>query len=393
MHLIKETYEGPNFEYCKKEYNERGLLIFEDKGCGGFWTKKETSYDERNRISKINEIEIGHKDNNREDKFLHVYEYTGDNYRIVTYKTHKRDVHQINTYENLVLGVESWNEVDEIVKIREYKFENGNLVSERYNNLETNEKSSLLYVYKDNKVISEIKSNVDGNVERTNFIYEGNLLKSKEFLYNDSFANKVLYFYNEGLIQEEQTIRSYEAIEYVASTIKYQYNPRNEVIKTEYFGRFNSKMYLCKVAEIDKIDNTTTCKGSSISNYEFYTGYYDLDELNEFNYKEFEENKLINFANMFAGTSTTHAEYIKLKDDFFNSLKFDDNYLTIETNDQKNNPIEYRSLNPSTQEIYERLIYHHEYNEEGQLELSLCFSVNKRYEIEKRNVRRLYWVL
>lgn len=392
MHLFKETYDGPNYEYYKKEYNSKGLLIFEDKGFYGFWTKKEISYDEEDRISKIKEIEIGHKEYNQEDKLLHVYEYTRSNYRITTYKTHRRDIGDINTYENLVLGIEKWHDVDEVVAIRECKLENENLVSERYHNLETGEKSSSRFVYKNNKIVTETKTDFSNNIEQTNYMYEANLLKCKDYFYNNAFVHKIVYLYKEGLIEEEQTIRRYNKEEYLASTIKYYYDTKNEVVRNEHYGRFNSKMYLCKVVEITKVDNTTSWKTSSISCHETYTGYFDLNELNEANRKEFADCKVaINQANIFAILDTAQREYNMIEADFFDTLEFDENILTIETYDHKDNPLEYKSLNPSSQELYERLIYHHEYNEESQLELSICFSVNDKCEIEKKSVRRLYY--
>jgi hypothetical protein len=205
-------------------------------------------------------------------------------------------------------------------------------------------------------------------------------------------VNKTLYLYKDGLLEEEQTILKYDAQEYLAFTINYFYNTKNEVVKTEHYGRFNSRMYLYKVVETNKIDNTITWKTSCISCYETYTGYYDLNKLNEVNRKEFEDYKVsTKEANLFPVINTAQSEYNSIEADFFDTLEFDDNCLTTETYDHKGNTLEYKSLNPSNQEVYEKLIYHHEYNDEGQLELSLCFSVNESCEIEKKSVRRLYY--
>jgi len=393
MQLYKETFNGPDFEYYIKEYNEKGLLIFEDKGSYGFWTTKKITYDNNNRISTINEIEKGHKENNQEDKLLHVYEYTKDNYRIISYRTHKRDIYDINTYENLVGGVEKWHDVDEVVSIKEYKFHNKKLISEKHHNIETGEKHSLFHVYSDDKIISETKTNIDGTIEQNKYLYKNNLLASKDFFYNNSLLNQTVYLYKKNLLDEEQTICKHDTLEYIASTTKYFYNDNYKIVKTEHYGRFNNKLYLCKVDETSYENNVIIHKGSAISYYEFYTGYYDLNSLNKARHAEYENNKKETAEEKdFIDFGTTENEFTNINELFFETFEFDNNYLTIETYDQNNNSIEYKSLNPNNkEEVYKQLIYHHEYNETSQLELSLCFSVANDCEIEKKSVKRLHY--
>ena len=393
MHLYKETFHGLGNEYYIKEYNDNGLLLFEDKGYYGFWTTKKFTYDNKNRICKINEIEIGHKENNQEDKLLHVYEYTEDNYRIITYRTHKRDIHDINTYENLVDGVEKWHDVDEAVFIKEYKFQNKNLISEKHHNIETGEKHSLYYVYADGKIISETKTNINGAIEQNKYFYKNNLLVSKDILYNNSLLSKTVYFYKDNLLKEEQKICQHNTLEYIASKIKHIYNTNDKLVKTELYERFNSKLYLCKVDETSYENNVIIHKGSAISYYEFYTGYYDLNSLNQVRYAEYESNKQETVEiNGSIDFGTTVNEFTNIDELFFETAEFDNNYLTIETYDHKNNLVENKSINPKNKdEVFEHLIYHHEYNETSQLELSLCFSVSDSCEIEKRSVKRLHY--
>lgn len=84
MQIRKETYhDGGGYEcdYYTKEYNEKWLLISEDRGGYGRWSHEKYTYNNDDKISKINKTI---EDYDSKDKLEITYEYDNVNYRITT---------------------------------------------------------------------------------------------------------------------------------------------------------------------------------------------------------------------------------------------------------------------------------------------------------------------
>lgn len=387
MYLAKETFEGPDYEHYTKVYNEKEQIISEKSGYSGNWRAKTYTYNEQGKLSKIFEETSEQGGYNEESKYLHVYEYNEDDYRIICYRTDRRDINDTNTYENLVLGQEIWHKVDEIISIDEYKFNNGLVTSEKHHDLRTGEHNSIIYKYDKGKKVLQLSRGSGDTVSETRFIYENDVLQRKDIFVDNAFVSKTVFVYENNLLQEEQVILTHGNTEFTAYTTKYYYNDKGDFTKSEYYGRYNSKLYLCKVSEMQKENGTITRKEFSISYHEFYTGFFDLQSLNEVKRKEFDEQSPDEFSFLNFGVQRV---FEPLDERYFDNLKFDNNYCTVEVSNSKGELVERIHSNPETNEIYTRLHYHNEYNDEGKLELTICFDLTKG-EVEKVSVRRLVY--
>lgn len=405
MQLLKEIFSRPGNEYSEKRYNEKGFLIYEHNSfCGGINTEKVIQYDQKDRIIKESIIDRTQTDDSLATKYQHVYEYNGQNFRRTTYLSHYRGLDDFNSDNYILNGIEKWHEVDKVVAIQELKYENALLVSDVFNAFGTytfGMPKSHFYEYKNNEILKKTsfyKTHFFGDEKEYDIkeieVFENNRLILKEHYTDGILNNKVHFEYEDNLLKEELTVCKYFDEEYIASKITYSYNDKNQEIKKEYYGRFNSMLYLCKKIETTIIDNKHTVLSSQLPGYEYYIGYYDIKCLNEAELKEHESTLNQNVDNSEfhtydpANIFTYHLKPFEATlPQFFETLKFDKSDPETFIYDSQNNLIEYRREKfNNSDNIYYREYFHNEYNKEQQLEFSLCFEVNNG-EFETKSIK------
>lgn len=373
MYLAKELFEDLNSGYTKI-YNENGQIIFEKSNFFDHNNSKAYTYNEQGKLSRIIEIKNGTGDRSEECKYLHVYEYNEENFRVICYKTERRDSDDINSDENVIFGRQIWHKVDEVVSLKEYKFCDGLLISEQHYNLEKGEHNYTFYRYHNAKKISQVSKGPGDKITEIKFIYKNDLLQ-KELEYVDNvFKRKKVFIYENNLLHEEQIIFQHDNTEYIAYSTKYYYNEKGELIKSEEYGRYNSTLYLYKISEVLKDGFTITNKTYSISYYNLFTGYFDLQSLNEYYQKEIDDKK----------------SFVSFDESFIDNLKFDVNFCTVDVFNYKGDLVERREINLENNELYTRLHYHNEYNDEGDLILTICFDVTKN-EVKRISMKQFVY--
>ncbi len=335
--------------------------------------RKETFYNDKKEIVGILERTAMHDNSAPESGNLYIYEYTGQNYRIIRFESGS------NSYKNfqpghLLAGKRDWYSIADAVSTHDYKFEQGLMVADHYHNIQFSYKELVDFTYKDGLKVSETRTKEDGSVYKSVFTYEKGNLLSKHTTLNGQYLDIITYVYRDGkLVQEEQMLR-YKNTQYCATQKKYFY-AGNELAKTEYYGTYAGKFPLYKVEENIRKGNTVTRKFAVISNLETMIGYYDLAALHEFLKKE----------------NMDWALPIYTKD-FLANARLDATSCQIDTFDDKGTVIEMKIMHPEdhNQEMT-RMVFRNEYNDNGQLEFTIVYGPTENAKQEEREIRKYYY--
>ena len=286
-----------------------------------------------------------------------------------------------------------WIERNDIISIKEFKFKNKLLQSEKYSNLLQNKSYHYQYSYKaglleteekkeengtlckrnfkDGLIILEEGRDTDGSTNKNIYSYSNGTLLLKEVYRNEQLISKIEFEYEEGRLRLENIYNKHKSIEYLAYIKKYSYSPKNEVEKIELFGRYNSKMYLFNVEETYKENNTVTEIRHEISYHEMFTGYYDFNSMLEELDDDWKQG---------------------VKEDMYEKSDFDNNLKSVKEFDAKKNLIKYEASNPDNPgEFYEKSFYHYEYGRKSQLEFVICFGIDSNGSLEEKYITKYYY--
>lgn len=333
---------------------------------------KETFYNDKGQITGI--LEIG-KSASGENGLLNIYEYSGENHRVVTYSNETKSYAAFIAQGHTILGKNNWHSVDEAFSIRECKFENGLLVADHHHNIHYGTKNSLTCSYQNGLKVSETRTTEEGTVLRTDFTYKSGILQAKHSFTNNQFTEQIIYVYgNNQLLLEEQRFCKHNEAQYLASEKKFFYNAKKQVEKTEHYGRYDSKMQLYKIEEEIRKENVLTKKSAVISNVEMMIGYYDMAALHAMMKKE----------NMEWAISIFEKNYFK-------TAEFDAKTCTIEKYDSHGNMIEVKYVHPDTGETYGSAVFRNEYNDKALLEFIICYRITDEGKMEESDIRKFYY--
>ena len=332
----------------------------------------ETFYNAKDQITGILETA---KSASGENGFLSVYEYSGENYRVVKYSNETKSYAAFKAQGHAILGKSNWHSVEEASAIRELKFEKGLLISEHHHNIHYGTKNSLSCTYQNGLKVSETRVTEEGTILRTDFTYQNGTLLAKHSFTNNQFTDQTIYVYgNNRLLIEEQKFCKHNDTQYLSSQKNFFYNAKKQVEKTEYYGRYDSKMQLYKVEEEIRQGNVLTKKSALISNVETMVGYYDMAALHDMLKKE----------NMEWAISIFDKKY-------FETAGFDANSRTIEKYDDNGNVIEIKYLHPDTGETYGKVVFRNEYNEKPLLEFTICYRITEDGKMEESYIKKFYY--
>ncbi|UPK68550.1 hypothetical protein [Chitinophaga filiformis] len=350
MHLSKEVYRDEHSTHTKQ--------IF---------------YNDKKKVSGI--LETG-KHSSAEHGLLSVYEYTGENYRIVKYGHETKSYAIFKAKGHTILGAGNWHAIDEALSTREYKFEKELLVSDHYHDIRYGTKQSVNYTYENGLKVSETSVNEDGTALKTNYTYHNGILQSKLLLNNNQFSGQFIYVYgNNNVLLEEQQFGKHKDTQFMAAQKKFFYNAKKEVEKTEYYGRYNGKMVLYRTEEAIRQGNVLTKKESSVSSIEQVIGYYDLSALHD----------TLKERGMDWAVSMYDAGYA-------DRAVFDAHSCSIEKYDDKGNVSELKQVDPQTRETFSTTFFRNEYNEKSQLEFTICYKVVDDRKMEESSIRKFYYL-
>ncbi|SHN36835.1 hypothetical protein [Chitinophaga sp. CF418] len=333
---------------------------------------KQIFYNDKKQITGI--LETG-KNDTAEHGLLSVYEYTGENYRVVKYGHETKSYTAFKTKGHAILGASDWHTVDEAFSTREYKFENGLLVADHYHNIHHGTKESLNYTYQNGLKVSETRIREDGTVLKTNYTYQNGILQSQLLLSNGQFSEQIIYVYgNNQALLEEQRFNKHKETQYLASEKKFFYNAKKEVEKTEYYGRYDGKMVLYRTEEAIRQGNVLTKKEASFSGIEQVIGYYDLAALHD----TLKERSMEWAVPMY---DKKYAE----------KPVFDAQSCTIEKYDDRENVTELKLVDPHTRETYWTTFFRNEYNDKSQLEFTICYRIVDGGKMEESSIKKFYY--
>jgi len=333
---------------------------------------KEIFYNDKKQITGILES----AKSSGEHGFLSVYEYTGENYRIVKYGHETKSYAAFKDKGHTILHTNNWHTVEEASTTREYKFENGLLVAEYYHNIQYGTKESLTYTYQNGVKASETRIAEDGTVLKTTYTYHNGMLQSILTVSNGQFSEQIIYVYgNTEVLLEEQRFGKYKDTQYMASQKKFLYNAEKEVEKTEYYGRYDGKMVLYRKEEAIRQGNVLTKKEASVSAIEHMIGYYDLAALHDTLRERGMEWAIPTYDKRYAETATFDAQSCTIE-------KYDDNgYVT-----------EVKYIEPHSRETVGAMFFRNEYNEKSQLEFTISYRVVEGGKMEETSIKKFYYV-
>jgi len=334
---------------------------------------KQIFYNDKEKVAGI--LETG-KNSSAEHGLLSVYEYSGENYRIVKYDHETKSYAAFKAKGHAILGANDWHTAAEAFSTREYKFENKLLVAEYYHNVRYGTKESLSYTYQNGLKVSETKVTEDGAVLKTDYLYKNGLLQSKLLLSNNQFSEQIIYVYgNNEVLLEEQRFCKHKDTQFMASQKKFFYNAQKEVEKTDYYGRYDGKMVLYRREEAIRQGNVLTKKEASASAIEHMIGYYDLAALHDTLREKGMEWAIPTYDKRYAETAT-----------------FDGQSCTIEKYDDKGNVAEAKYIDPHTRETMGAVFFRNEYNEKSQLEFTISYRIVDGGKMEETSIKKFYYV-
>lgn len=343
MNLHKETlsYHGQINGY-EKYYDIKGRLINEKKYSQGIGFNTNTKYI-YNNVGKIGLEMINYlSDSGKQEIIIKHYTYSGDNnYRITHYISSNR-----NIFDDISINDEEhWNEVDEVIKIEEFKFKNSFLISEKSSDLKNNKGYLKEFQYDNYGNICELKK--DGIV-----------------VFQKEYDNK------ENILHSIKEFKFYKDLKYLSFETKYYYDEFNQLTKREKYGRFNSKMYLFDVKYIRKQSGNKVKLYQTFYHFTEFLGYFDYESMLEINKGDFQMDFLI--------------------PDSFENREFDVNYA--KKFDNYNNIIGLgRFYDNKFEDITYYEIYINEYTPERKLDFVLGLTIEDNNTFEKLFTKKFYY--
>ncbi|KAA2239163.1 hypothetical protein F0L74_23440 [Chitinophaga agrisoli] len=334
--------------------------------------RKEIFYNDKKDILATRERTIINE-NGTENGMLSVYEYSGQDYRIIRFESGSESYSSFQP-GLLLAGKRDWYNIKEAHSTQECKFENGRMVADHYHNIQFDYKQLVNYTYKDGVKVAETQTKEDGSVYKSTFTYEQGQVKTKLTLLNDQFLDLINYMYRDGqLVQEDRTLK-YKDTQFTSTSKKYFYAGK-ELTRTEYYGTYAGKFPLYKVEENIRKGNMVTSKFSMISNLEMVIGYYDLAALHEWLKKNNMEGIL--------------PFYTK---DFLSTAVFDASSCQIDTFDDKGTVTEMKIMHPyDHNKEMTKMTFRNEYNDNGLLEFTLVYGQTEEGEMKEREIRKYYY--
>lgn len=309
--------------------------------------------------------------------FLSVYDHTGESFRLYRYD-HDTDTYKRFQKDKLkLLPTPNWHTVSEAHYIRECKYDKDLLMEEHTHYTRYNEKESVTYAYDKGAKTAETRILTDGTKVTINYVNDSTgLLLSKATIKNDVFTDQVNYSYQgNGLVSSEQTFKPYNGQKFLAAEKKYFYNAKNQLEKTEYYGRYNGQLYLYKVEEEIRKADVVTKKSSGIPELDIAIGYYDLAALHSY----FRENNMEAYISYFDKDFAAKGRLT-----LFN--------YTIEKLDLHGNPVETKLMHPEKpEEQLTRVTYRNEYNEASLPEFVITYILNDKKQLEENSIKKLYY--
>lgn len=333
---------------------------------------KEIFYNDKQQV--IGTLEMS-KANGEEHGQLGLYEYTGQNHRLIKYKNGTKAYAHFTSQGQKVLGKTGWYSVEEAFSVQDFKYENGVLIAENYLD-EDNAMYSHSYTYQSGVKVSETSVSVDGTVTKINFTYQGTTMLSKATFINNQFSDQINYLYHDQdhLLSEEQKFLKHKENLYLSSEMKFFYNENKELEKTEYYGRYNSKLHLYKIEEKIRKGNEQTKQHFFVPDVETVMGYYDLASMHD----------QLKRDNLEWAVSIFNAQYMT-------AAKLQRVNLTIDRFDNQDNIVETKLMHPETDEVMAKLIYRNEYNDNSLLEFVICYRITENGEIQENSIRKYYY--
>lgn len=331
---------------------------------------KEIFYNDKQQI--IGTLDVNKADG-KEHGQLGVYEYTGENYRLIKYKNGKKAYAHFTSHGHKILGKTGWYSIEEASSVQDFKYEKGVLVAENYRD-EDMVTYSHNYTYQNGMKVSEISVSVDGTVTKVNFTYQGNTMLSKATFINDKFSDQINYSYHHNLLSEEQKFLKYKESLYLSSEKKFFYNAKKELEKTEYYGRYNSKLHLYKIEETIRKGSERTMKHFLVPEVEMVIGHYDLASMHD----------QLKRDNLEWAISIFNAQYMT-------TAKLQRVNLTIDKIDKQENIIETRMMHPEKDEEMAKMLYRNEYNDKSLLEFVISYRVTEEGKAEESSIKKFYY--
>lgn len=364
MPLSKEIFRDSN-SYHKRVYNINGDLVTEDYKDDSRVRTKRVFYNDKKQITSSIE-------KSGEDGLLTLYVYAGESYRVLRYRSGTATYSDYLASKQLTSGKET-----EAYYIQEYKIEKGILLSEHSYDPADGTKSSVSYTYNNNGLkTSEIKVAEDGTVTKTEFTYEGTVLKFKLTNINNQFADLVQYLYqHQGLLSEEHKSLKYNNDQYTSLLKKYYYNDKKELERTEHYGSYDGAPVLYKKEETIRKGNTVSKKYFDVENADTVIGFFSLAAM----YEQFRKDGMDWAISMF-------------DKNYFQQNPLKETMHTIEKYDEKGNVVEYMYMHPvNKDEVMTRATYRIEYNDESLLEFVIAYRQNEDGKMEEMDIKKYYY--
>jgi len=306
---------------------------------------------------------------------LGVYEYTGENYRLIKYKNGTKAYAYFTSQGPAVLGKTGWYSIEEAFSVQDFKYEEGVLVAESYRD-EDKATYSHSYTYENGMKVSETSVSLDGTVTNSNFTYQGKTMLSKATFINNQFSDQINYSYHHqlNLLSEEQKFLKHNESLYLSSEIKFFYNEKKELEKTEYYGRYDSKLHLYKIEETIRKGNERNMQHFFVPDVEMAMGYYDLASMHD----QLKRDNLEWLVSIFDAQYMTTAKLQRVS-------------LRIDSVDNQGNIVEMKMMNPETGEEMAKLLYRNEYNDKSLLEFVICYRVTEDGKTEESSITKFYY--
>lgn len=334
-------------------------------------TTKEIFYNEKKQIIGVLD---SHKIEGKEGGTLSIYEYTGDNYRIISYHSDTNSYKTFLKHRHGVFNLKNWYSAEEVTSTREFTYENGQLVADHYHHHLYKSKESVTYTYQNGLKTSETRVKDDGSVSKSVLTYEDGLLRSRINLEDDQFIDLTTYVYGaHKLLIEEQIMRKYQNIQYLALQKKFTRNSEGEIEKTEHFGRYDNGMALYRVEEAIRKGNKLTKHERFVGNADFAVGYYDLAAL----YNKLRADNMEWAIDLY-------------KKDYFQVTGFEKHPDAVETYDEQRQPVKIDYLHPDTHQLFSRTVFRNEYNDASLPEFIIRYNATNG-KMEELDIRKFYY--
>lgn len=376
MRLAKEIYRDQHSGYTK-EYNVDGAPFKEVYHAAYLTQSKESVYNDQKKVTSIFTLKKGNGQDSwdTEEGFVTVYTYSGESYIITGYAGDTKSYANFIAGQHLIPGKTDWHYPAEAYSTHTFTIEKGQLIAEQYHNLKDNIKQSSQYTYENGLKTLEIKVAEDGTIRKITFIYENGLLTLKNTFVHGELIEMIIYTYKDGLLSGEQELRKYKDTQYIALQKKFFYDAQKKLTKTEYYGRYDAKMYLFKIEENIRKGDTLTKKSAVISILDGIVGHYDLSALCD------------TFGPDQRAWALTTFDPKNL-----DTVTFDGQNCIIEKYDDHEQMIEYAYMHPGKQtEVLAKMCYRNEYNDKDLPEFIISYRMAEDGKMEETDIKKFYY--